>query len=290
VDRRHWLTTAAFPDRKPVLGEPPQALPGGSRFWPVPSGYLDHPLPLAFAHRGGAGHFPENSWKAFEHAVGLGYAYLETDVHATADGTVVAFHDKTLDRVTDRVGRISQLTTAEVAAARIAGTEPIPLLADLLMAWPDVRFNVDVKDEPAIAPLVAVLHATNCWDRVCLTSFSGQRLAATRRLLDRPVCSATAPADVGAIRAGLPARTLAARFAARSIQCAQIPAGMATRRFLDRAHAAGLQVHAWTVNDAAVMTSLLDLGVDGIMTDQTELLRGVLIGRGQWRPRTFGSP
>lgn len=254
----------------------------------MPAGYLDHPSPLAFAHRGGAGRFPENSWKAFEHAVTLGYAYLETDVHATLDGTVVAFHDKTLDRVTDRVGRISRLTAAEVTAARIAGTEPIPLLADLLMAWPDVRFNLDIKDEPAIVPLVTVLRRTNCWDRVCLTSFSGRRLAATRRLLDRPVCSATAPADIGAIRAGLPTALLAARFAARSVQCAQIPVGMATSRFLDRAHAAGLQVHAWTVNDPTVLASLLSLGVDGIFTDQTELLRDVLVARGQWRPRIGG--
>jgi glycerophosphoryl diester phosphodiesterase len=254
----------------------------------VPSGYLDYPRPLAFAHRGGADHFPENSWKAFEHAVTLGYAYLETDVHATADGTVLAFHDKTLDRVTDGTGRIARLTAADVAAARIAGTEPIPVLADLLMAWPDVRFNLDVKDEPAIIPLADVLRRTNSWDRVCLTSFSGRRLAATRRQLDRPVCSATAPADIGAIKAGLPARALAARFAARSVQCAQIPVGLATVSFLGRAHAAGLQVHVWTVNDPAVMASLLNLGVDGIMTDKTDLLRDVLIARGQWRPRIGG--
>jgi glycerophosphoryl diester phosphodiesterase len=251
----------------------------------VPSGYLDHPRPLAFAHRGGAGDFPENSWKAFEHAIGLGYAYLETDAHATADGTVVAFHDRTLDRVTDATGRIAELTAARVAAARIGGTEPIPLLADLIMAWPDVRFNIDVKDEPVIRPLVDVLRATNCWDRVCLTSFSGSRLDATRRLLPRPVCSAATPAGIGAIRAGLPARTLTVRFAARSVQCAQIPFSMATSRFLDRAHAAGLQVHAWTVNDEAVMTRLLDLGVDGIMTDETVALREVLAERSQWHPR-----
>jgi glycerophosphoryl diester phosphodiesterase len=254
----------------------------------VPAPYLDHPRPLAFAHRGGASHFPENSWKAFEHAVGLGYRYLETDVHATADGTVVAFHDKTLDRVTDRTGRIAQLTSAEVAVARIGGTELIPVLADLVMAWPDVRFNLDVKDEPAIGPLLNVLQTTNCWDRVCLTSFSGRRLDATRRLLPRPVCMATSPAGIGAIRAGLPVRTLAARFAAKSVRCAQIPFGMATSRFTDRAHAAGLQVHAWTVNDPAVMASLLGLGVDGIMTDQTELLREVLVARGQWYPRLGG--
>lgn len=256
--------------------------------WPVPSGYLDHPRPLAFAHRGGAGHFPENSWPAFEHAVRLGYAYLETDVHATADGTVVAFHDKTLDRVTDATGRIAELSTARVQAARIAGTEPIPILADLLMAWPGMRFNLDVKDEPAIRPLIGVLTATNCWDRVCLTSFSGRRLASTRALLPRPVCTATAPADIGAIQARLPPRRLAERFAARFIQCAQIPVSIASSRFIARAHAAGLQVHVWTVNDTAVMASLLDLGADGIMTDQTEALRDLLIGRGQWQPRSAG--
>ncbi len=251
----------------------------------VPSGYLDHPRPLAFAHRGGASHHPENSWKAFEHAVGLGYAYLETDAHATADGTVVAFHDKTLDRVTDGAGKIAELTAVQVAAARIDGTEPIPVLADLLMAWPDVRFNVDIKDEPAIRPLVEVLRKTNAWDRVCLTSFSGHRLNATRRLLPQPVCSATTPASIGAIRAGLPAGLLRASFASRSVQCAQIPVRMATVPFIRRAHAAGLQVHVWTVNDAETMASLLDRGVDGIMTDQTERLRDLLVGRGQWQPR-----
>jgi glycerophosphoryl diester phosphodiesterase len=254
----------------------------------VPSGFLDHPRPLAFAHRGGAGHFPENSWKAFEHAVGLGYTYLETDAHATADGTVVAFHDKTLDRVTDGTGAIAQLTAAQVAAARIGGSEPIPLLADLLMSWPDHRFNIDVKDEPVIAPLVEILRVTNAWDRVCITSFSGRRLNATRILLPRPVCMATPPAAVAAIKAGTPAAVLAARFSRLSIQCAQIPSGIATSAFIRRAHATGLQVHVWTVNEPALMASLLDRGADGIMTDQTELLRDLLESRGQWQPIGLG--
>jgi glycerophosphoryl diester phosphodiesterase len=250
----------------------------------VPTGYLDHPRPLAFAHRGGASHFPENSWKAFEHAVGLGYAYLETDAHATADGTVVAFHDKNLDRVTDAAGAIADLTTAQVAAARIAGTEPIPLLADLLMAWPGHRFNIDVKDEPVIGPLVEVLRHTNAYDRVCITSFSGQRLNATRRLLPRPVCMAAAPASVAAIKAALPTSVLTARFEKLWIRCAQVPERIATGPFIRRAQAIGLQVHVWTVNKASAMTSLLDLGADGIMTDQTETLRDVLVARGDWHP------
>jgi len=251
----------------------------------VPDGFLDHPRPLAFAHRGGAAHFPENSWPAFEHAVKLGYAYLETDAHATSDGVLVAFHDKTLDRVTDRSGAIAGLPAAEVAAARIGGTEPIPPLADLLGAWPDVRFNIDIKDAPAVRPLADLIRKAGAWDRVCITSFSAARLFAFRRLLERPVCMATSPVGAAALRSGLPGRLLSGAFSARSVRCAQLPISMATAPLIGRAHAAGLQVHIWTVNDPELMASLLDLGVDGIMTDQTELLRDVLIGRGEWHPR-----
>jgi len=243
------------------------------------------PRPLAFAHRGGAAHHPENSWRAFEHAVGLGYSYLETDVQATADGVLVAFHDRTLDRVTDRAGRISQLPHREVTAARIGGTDSIPLLEDLLGAWPETRFNIDVKDEPAVWPLAEVLRRTAAWDRVCVTSFSALRLAAVRRQLPRPVCMATSPVGVAAVRLWVPGQRLAARLRRLSVRCAQIPVSVATGSFLRRAHAVGLQVHVWTVNDRSVMASLLDLGVDGIMTDETEALRDVLAARGQWHPR-----
>ena len=251
----------------------------------MPTSFLDHPTPVAFAHRGGPAHFPENSWRAFEHAVKLGYAYLETDSHATADGVLVAFHDKTLDRVTDRAGAIASLPAKEVARAKIAGSEPIPLIEDLLGAWPDVRFNIDVKDAPAARPLAEVIRRTAAWDRVCITSFSAARLSVTRRLLDRPVCMATSPVGAAALRSGLPGGLLAQAFARRSVRCAQIPIRLAKAPLIRRAHDAGLVVHVWTVNEAALMSSLLDLGVDGIMTDQTELLREVMISRGQWHPR-----
>jgi glycerophosphoryl diester phosphodiesterase len=251
----------------------------------VPSSFLDHPTPVAFAHRGGAAHYPENSWRAFEHAVKLGYAYLETDAHATADGVLVAFHDKTLDRVTDKTGAIASMSLRQVAEAKIAGTDSIPLLEDLIGAWPDVRFNIDVKDAPAARPLADLVRRTAAWDRVCITSFSAARLRATRRLLDRPVCMAASPVGAAALRSLLPGRLLARPFARRSVRCAQIPIGLATAPFIGRAHDAGLAVHVWTVNDAAGMSKLLDLGADGIMTDQTELLRDVMISRGQWHPR-----
>src|SRR5918995_7356617 len=107
--------------------------------WP----FLDHPGPLAFAHRGGAGEWPENTMPAFENAVRLGYRYVETDVHATADGVLVAFHDPSLDRVTDRTGKIAELPWSYVSEARVDGREPIPRLEALLGTWPDLRFNLD---------------------------------------------------------------------------------------------------------------------------------------------------
>jgi glycerophosphoryl diester phosphodiesterase len=269
----------------------------------MPTAFLDQPRPVAFAHRGGAAHAPENSWRAFEHAVGLGYWYLETDAQATADGVAVAFHDRTLDRVTGRPGRIARLPYREVSAALIGGTEPIPRLEDLLAAWPDVRFNIDVKDAPAIAPLAGVLRRTGAWDRVCITSFSAARLRGVRRVLDRPVCMAASPLGAAVVRlsgprgprdltrpgqarpGAAPALALAGRLARSGVRCAQVPASMATPSFVARAHALGLHVHAWTVNTPEVMRRLLEHGVDGIMTDETVALRDVLASRGQWHPR-----
>jgi glycerophosphoryl diester phosphodiesterase len=251
--------------------------------------FLDHPRPVAFAHRGGSAHAPENTWRAFEYAVKLGYAYLETDARGTADGQLMAFHDRTLDRVTDGSGPIAALRYADVTALRVAGTEPIPLLEDLICAWSDVRFNIDLKDEAAIRLLPEVLRRTGAWDRVCVTSFSGARLRVFRGLADRPVCMAVSPASVAAVRF-TPALPVAMRAQARRLdrahaRCAQVPGPVASAAFLRRAHTLGLAVHVWTINDKAAMHRLLDLGADGIMTDQIALLREVLTERGQWHPR-----
>ena len=254
--------------------------------------FLDHPRPVAFAHRGGATHAPENSWTAFEHAIKLGYAYLETDARATSDGKLVAFHDRTLDRVTDATGLINARPYREVAAMRVSGTEPIPLIEDLLGAWPDVRFNIDLKDVPGISVLPAVLRRTGAWDRICVTSFSGRRLRTARGLLDRPVCMATSPTAIAGVccNIGSSARWPQLRMFADSlsracVHCAQVPGKVATPAFVRRAHALGLDVHVWTINDRAEMIRFLDLGADGIMTDDIQTLRDVLIERGQWHPR-----
>ena len=248
--------------------------------------FLDHPGPLAFAHRGGAGSWPENTMPAFEGAVAMGYRYLETDVHVTADGVLVAFHDDSLDRVTDREGKICDLPWSEVQRARVDGREPIPRFEDLLGAWPDVRINVDPKADRAVEPLAEALVRGHAIERVCIGAFSDRRLARLRARLGPRLCTSMGPVGVARLRAasaGLPVGHL-------TVPCAQVPvrAGRVTivdERLVATAHDLGVQVHVWTIDDRAEMERLLDLGVDGIMTDDPATLRSVLEDRGQWSGR-----
>ena len=245
--------------------------------------FLDHPGVLAFAHRGGAEEVPENSLAAFRHASELGYRYLETDVHLTADGVVVAFHDDVLDRVTDHTGRLADLSWDEVSTARIAGTEPIPTLSDLLESFPDARINIDPKDDSVVPPLARILQQFDALHRVCIGAFSDRRLDRLRSLLGPGLCTSAGPLSIIGFRLaslGLPIRR-------PPCQCLQVPVRsngirLIDRRFLSAAHHRGLQVHVWTINEAAEMHRLIDLGVDGIMTDRPALLREVLEERGLW--------
>ncbi len=238
----------------------------------------------AFAHRGG--HWPgvgENSVAAFERAVAAGYRYLETDVHVTADGALVAFHDESLERVTDGHGLIADHTAAELAGIRIDGTDSIPLLADLLDAFPQAFFNIDIKAPRATAPLAALLAQRKAEERVCVSSFAPERIGAFRRLAPG-VATGLSKTAVALLWLGLP---LVTRFLRG--QAAQVPERflgerlrLVTRRFVRTAHRHGIRVHVWTINDAPVMDALLDLGVDGIVTDQPDVLRAVLEQRGLW--------
>ncbi|WP_093801920.1 glycerophosphodiester phosphodiesterase family protein [Streptomyces sp. Wb2n-11] len=246
--------------------------------------YLNHPAPLAFAHRGGAADGLENTAAAFRRAREAGYRYFETDVHATADGRLVAFHDATLDRVTDARGRISALPWSVVSRARVTGDEPLPLFEELLEEFPEARWNVDIKAEPALALLVDLIRRTGAWERVCVGSFNENRVARAQRLAGPRL--ATSFGTSGVLGLWLRSRSLPAPVR-RSAVCAQVPearsgVGVVDHRFVRTAHTLGLQVHVWTVNDPGRMAALLDLGVDGIMTDHIETLRTVLTERGAW--------
>ncbi len=253
---------------------------------PARYAYLDGPTPIAMAHRGGAIEHLENSMPAFEACVAMGYRYLETDVRVTADGVPVVFHDATLDRVTDRTGRVDQLPWSQVTAAHIGGREPILRLEDLLGAWPDVRFNLDIKAPGVVAPLARTVRRLGVADRICLGSFSDARVAAARRVFGPGVCTSLGPRGVAALRLSSYSPR-AAGLVRIPAGCAQVPLQLGGRalvdeRFVAAAHARGLQVHVWTVDTEDEATRMLDLGVDGVMTDRPAMLRGVLQRRGQW--------
>ena len=253
------------------------------------SAFLDGPLPLAMAHRGGAIEHLENTMPAFEACVAMGYRYLETDVRATADGVPIVFHDPALERVSDATGRIDQLPWSEVSRARIGGREPILRLEELLGAFPDARFNLDIKAAGVVAPLVRAIRRARVADRICLASFSDARIAAARRLLGPGVCTALGPRGVAALRLAS-YRPRAAGLVRIQAGCAQVPLQLGGRalvdeRFLAAAHARGLQVHVWTVDTEEETTAMLDLGVDGVMTDRPAMLKELLEKRGQWIQR-----
>ncbi|MFL6097330.1 MAG: glycerophosphodiester phosphodiesterase family protein [Blastococcus sp.] len=251
--------------------------------------FLDGLGPVAMAHRGGAIEHLENTLPAFQACVDMGYRYLETDVRVTADGVLAVFHDPTLERVTDRTGRIDTLPWSEVSTARIGGREPILRLEDLLGAWPDVRFNLDIKAAGVLAPLVRTVRRLKVADRICLASFSDARIAAARRLFGPAVCTALGPRGVAALRLSSYSPR-AAGLVRIQAGVAQVPLQLGGRalvdeRFLAAAHARDLQVHVWTVDTEEEATSMLELGVDGLMTDRPAMLRELLEKRGQWTPR-----
>lgn len=247
--------------------------------------FLDHHGPLAVAHRGGTEVAPENTLAAFRAATDEGFRYLETDVHLTSDGVLVAFHDDELDRVTDGSGVLAQLPWAEVRQARIGGTEPIPTLDELLEEFPDARFNIDPKSDHVVVALVRALRRHDAVDRVCIGAFSDARLRRLRSLLGPDLCTSAGPKEIAGLVAA--SRTGAGGAGRSGYRCVQVPVRhrrveIVTPAFVATAHAAGCPVHVWTIDEPDEMHRLLDLGVDGIMTDRPSVLKQVLSQRGAW--------
>ena len=250
--------------------------------------FLDVDGPIAFAHRGGLSVAPENTMAAFHDAVALGYTHIETDVHVTSDGVLVAFHDNGLQRTCGIDARIEEVPWSRLAPALVDGREPIPLLADVLHTFPDLRVNIDCKTKQAENALMALLQKSNCLERVCLGSFSDSRLRRFRAAFGDALCTSAGPLEVARlVAASMFGRAAAGPMPALAAQVPvrQGPVPVVTRRFVRRAHSLGLAVHVWTVDDPHEIRRLLDLGVDGIMSDDTRCLRDVFVERGVWQGR-----
>ena len=246
--------------------------------------YLDVTGPIPFAHRGGAREWPENTIEAFAGAYELGFRYLETDVHLSADGVVVAFHDPLLDRVADAAGGVRDLDWPELAEVRINESGRIPSLEYLLEQFPDARFNIDMKSDEVVEPLVKLVSELGAMDRVCLASFHERRIRKARSIAGAELCTS---AGISIVAANV-FRSLRIPMPLGRAHVMQIPirrygVKVATQRFIDTAHALGKVVHVWTIDEPEEIHRLLDMGVDGIMTDKPSVLKSVFEERGIWK-------
>jgi glycerophosphoryl diester phosphodiesterase len=245
--------------------------------------YVGNAAPYPVAHRGGGGLAPENSFAAFSHA-----QYLETDLRITADGVCVAFHDRSLRRVLGRAGTIGRSPFAQLRALRFQG-EVVPTLDELLERYPDACFMMDLKDPDALAPVIEILRRHRAVDRVCLAGATDRSLTAARDLAGSGLSTSLGWESVirvaCAARAGTSPRRLA-----RSLPPAEFihvpmfygPLPVYCERLVELAHALDLRVMVWTIDDAPMITRLLDEGADGIITDRPDVLRETLIARNAW--------
>lgn len=259
---------------------------------------LAHEHPLAIAHRGTRYFHPENTMPAFQAAVDLGFRYLETDLHVTADGVVVCFHDDSVLRTTNGRERVTAMTFDQLRAldagyrfgacngfpARGKGIA-VPSLEELAMTFPDSVLILDLKQDGIEQSVADLIDRLDLWDRLIVGSFSDKRLQAFREITGERTATSTGSGETyrvwWAARRGRPVDTPA--------DALQVPITyrgirVVDRKTIDAAHAAGLQVHVWTVNKADQMNRLLDLGVDGIISDRIDLVKQVYLTRGKGGP------
>ena len=245
--------------------------------------YLNSDNPVAIAHRGGSYLGSENTMEAFENAINMGFKFLETDIQITRDKKLIAFHDNTLNRVTDHKGYIINKTWNELKKTKVAGKFNIPLLSDIFYNWPEINLNIDPKNNASISTLIEFLKENNFFDRVCIGSFSGKRLETLRKIFGSSLCTSAGPLEVLKLKLS----SLNLRKFKIDANCVQVPLKyfeikIIDRNFINYCHELNLKVHVWTINEIKEMEELLDLGVDGIMSDNLEGLKTVLTKRNLW--------
>lgn len=236
------------------------------------------------AHRGGSLEAFENSLTAFQHAYDLGYRVFETDVQVSRDGTIYIFHDDDLGRVTTATGQFIEMSDDELSRISLNNGEPIPTLKEALSRFADVVFNIDVKADNGIIPMANFLNLGDYQNRICLASFSTKRLRSVKKRLNKPHAMSSGQADILRLFLG----SFGLPMGRPQVVAAQVPMAayglkIITPRFIRHCHKLGIAVHVWTIDDDAMMTDLISLGVDGIVTDRPSLLKEIAIAAKVWR-------
>lgn len=248
--------------------------------------------PLILAHRGGGAEAPENTPEAFQALRDIQVFHVETDAHLSADGQVVLNHDPKVDRTYPAKGEIRQMPWSQLEQLRGVDGGRMIRLADALESFPDMYFNVDAKSAEVALPLLDVVREHEALGRVLIASFDESRLRLLRSREPRLVTSlgvAAVTRLVAASQLAQPATRLHVPGPLEGVWAVQVPEKMGVirvvdRRFVATAHALGCAVHVWTVNEESQMHRLLDLGVDGLITDHPTLARRILEERCQWVP------
>lgn len=246
--------------------------------------YLATSHPRVLAHRGLALGAPENTLLAFLKALAAGATHLETDVHTSADGVAIVSHDPDLQRLVHREAKVGDLTVDELQQIDLGVGQTFCTLAEALETFPEAHFNIDIKDDRSAVTATSAVMRAGAAGRVLITSFSQTRRRAALDLLPGAASSASMRGVIAAViaaKVGAASRVAAALADVVAVQVPMRQSGIriVTPRFIDTVHAAGREVHVWTVNDVAAMTELLDAGVDGLITDRADLAVGLLHSR-----------
>lgn len=258
--------------------------------------FLRHDRPLFFAHRGGSLLAPENTLVAFERGLSYGADALELDIQMTRDGELVVMHDPTVDRTTDGSGPVASFTLDELrrldAGYRFApdGGQAflfrgqgvgVPALRDVFARFPETRINIDMKESTPEreARLWALIRELDAYDRICAGCEFHDALVRFRRLTAGRVATSASRIEIrNFLFASWCGTTRLLRPAYDALQVPDTHRGIriVSPRFVRAAHRLGLEVHVWTIDDRPTMERLLDWGVDGIMTDQPDVLAEVM--------------
>jgi len=238
--------------------------------------YLDVPGVAISAHRGGSIEAPENTIESFKYSIELGSSYIETDVQLSSDGIPYIFHDDDLKRLFGKNIIFNSLHSDEIDELILFDKYKIPTLESTLKKFPDTLFQIDVKTDEVVLPTMEVIKKTNSTDKVCIASFSSKRLKQVHKLYPE-ICLSMGPFEVmklllasfGLYRNKVPGNCL-------QIPIYQYGIKLVTKRFINYIHSIGLKIHVWTINDEDTMQKLIDLGVDGIITDRPKALKDLL--------------
>ena len=235
----------------------------------------------AFVHRGGDEEKTENTLEAFQYSSDLGYVFIETDVQLTSDGKVVIFHDSDLKRIAGINKSISELSFEEIKKVDLINGGRIPTLEEALSSFPELRFNIDIKVDSAVDETIKIVKEHGALNRVCLASFSTKRLNRIREKTGPGLCSSMVQAEI--VR--LLFQSLGLSFKESPGFCAQVPRSqfgipIVTARFIKQVHDLNKLIHVWTIDETQEMFRLIDLGVDGLMTDKPTILKKALQEKG----------